>query len=460
MKKICIILSLGVAVYGFSRCNKSEAFPAAGYDDRLSGGSFTVLDASTHAFTQAISGLTDRQQVVHNIGDGTFDQVFVAAPAPHFGGLGPIMNNIACVNCHRNDGGGFPTTGSSNSGMLMRISIPGMDPYGGPLAAPGFGVQIQDQALLGTVPEASTSISYTDLPVTYPDGTTVTLRNPSYSLTNPYIALPAGYLLSPRLAPRLVGEGLLENIPESTILSFVDAGDQNGDGITGKANYVYDSYTKKTELGRFGLKANTPTLLMQVATAYQQDMGVTSYAQPVESCFGQSQMNQVGPADTDPELADSLLNYVTFYVQTLAVPARRNVNDSTNVRGLALFNQINCSGCHRQTMYTGVNPAINLSSQRIHPYTDLLLHDMGSNLADGRPDYLATGSEWRTTALWGLGLLQTTNGGTGYYLHDGRARTVEEAILWHDGEAAKAKQGFMQLSQTDRAALLQFLGSL
>ena len=451
---------LGVLVYAFSRCNKSGVFPASGYDDRLSGGSFTTLDASTQAFKQSIDGLTDRQQVVHNIGDGTFDQVFVAAPAPHFGGLGPVFNNIACINCHRNDGGGFPSFGSSTSGMLLRISIPGSDEHGGALAAPGFGLQIQDQALLGTVPEAVGTIGYTNQPVTYPDGTVVTLRKPAYSLTNAYLALPAGYLLSPRLAPRLVGLGLLENIPESTILSFVDAGDQNGDGVTGKANYVYDSYTKKTELGRFGLKANTPTLLMQVATAYQQDMGVTSYAQPVESAFGQSQMSLVGPSDVEPELVDSLLNYVTFYVQTLAVPARRDVNDSTNRRGEALFQQVNCSACHRQTMSTGVNDGINLSSQRIHPYTDLLLHDMGDGLADNRPDFLATGREWRTTPLWGVGLLERTNGQNAYFLHDGRARTIEEAILWHDGEAARAKQQFMQLNATDRAALIQFLNSL
>lgn len=447
-------------IYAFSRCNKAGVLTADAYDDRLSGGSFSILDASTQAFKQSISGLDARQQVVHNIGDGTFDQVFVAAPAPHFGGLGPIFNNIACSNCHRNDGGGFPTTGSNNSGMLMRISIPGQDAHGGPLAAPGFGLQVQDQALLGTVPEASANISYTDVPVTYPDGSTADLRRPAYSLQNPYIALPSDYMLSPRLAPRLVGMGLLENIPESTILSFIDAGDQNGDGITGKANYVYDTYTHKTELGRFGLKANTPTLLLQVATAYQQDMGVTSYVQPAESALGQSQMSLVTSADTSPELVDSLLNDVTFYVQTLAVPARRDVTDSVNQRGAALFTQINCAGCHRTTMYTGVNPAINLSSQRIHPYTDLLLHDMGSGLADNRPDNLASGSEWRTTPLWGLGMLQKTNGGTGYYLHDGRARSIEEAILWHGGEATKSQQQFMQLSKADRAALLQFLSSL
>lgn len=441
-------------------CNKSGTFPDDGYDDRLSGGSFTVLNSSTQAFKQAIDGLTERQQRVHTIGDGTFDQVFVAAPAPHFGGLGPIFNNLSCVNCHRNDGGGFPSTGSSNSGLLLRISVPGMDEHGGPLAAPGFGGQVQDQALLGTSPEASAAISYTDLPVTYPDGTTVTLHKTAYALQNPYIALPAGYMLSPRLAPRLVGLGLLENIPESTVLSFVDAGDQNGDGITGRANYVYNSYTKKTELGRFGLKSNTPTLLLQVATAYQQDMGVTSYSQPEESCYGQSQMNSVGANDPKIELVDSLLNYVTFYVQTLAVPARRDVLDSVNKRGATLFNQINCSGCHRPTMQTGVNTAINLSSQRIHPYTDLLVHDMGDGLADNRPDYLATGKEWRTTPLWGIGLLAKTNGGTAYFLHDGRALSIEEAILWHDGEAAKSKQQFMQLNKTDRNALIHFLNSL
>ncbi|MHA4810523.1 di-heme oxidoreductase family protein [Flavitalea flava] len=460
MKKFYIVIALGVLMYGFSRCNKAGVFPEDSYDDRMSGGSFTTLNESTQAFKQAIDGLSERQERVHTIGDGTFDQVFVAAPAPHFGGLGPVFNNLSCVNCHRNDGGGFPSTGSSNSGMLLRISIPGMDAHGGPLPAPGFGGQIQDQGLLGIPAEASASISYADLPVTYPDGSIVTLHKPSYALQNSYIPLPAGYMLSPRLAPRLVGLGLLENIPEQTVLSFVDAGDKNGDGITGKANYAYDVYTKKTELGRFGLKANTPTLITQVATAYQQDMGVTSYAQIQESAFGQSQMDFINKDDTSPELVDTLLNYVTFYVQTLAVAARRDVLDSINKRGAVLFNQVNCSGCHRPTMQTGVNPAINLSSQRIHPYTDLLVHDMGDGLADNRPDFLAAGKEWRTTPLWGLGLLGKTNGGTPYFLHDGRARSIEEAILWHDGEASRSKQQFMQLGQADRAALLKFLSSL
>ncbi|HTS45476.1 MAG TPA: di-heme oxidoredictase family protein, partial [Puia sp.] len=248
-------------------------------------------------------------------------------------------------------------------------------------------------------------------------------------------------------------------IPESTILSFVDAGDKNGDGITGKANYVHNPYTNKTELGRFGLKANTSTLQLQVATAYQQDMGVTSSVQPVESAFSQEQMKVVS-GDVQPELPDTLLDHVVFYVKTLAVPARRNVTDPDVQEGAVLFNQVNCSGCHRPTMSTDVDVTLpQISNQRIHPYTDLLLHDMGDGLADNRPDYLANGSEWRTPPLWGIGLLQKTTG-TAYYLHDGRARTLEEAILWHDGEAKNARQKFIQLSKSDRDKLISFLQSL
>lgn len=440
-------------------CHKSESFADTGYDERLSGGAATVFDATTHAFSDVIPRLSVRDDRVHEIGDQTFAQTFVAPPSPIFTGLGPIFNNISCVNCHRNDGIGLPTAGFSNSGLLMRISLPGADPHGGPLAVPGFGLQIQDQAVLGAKSEASVSISYTDLPVTYPDGTTVVLRKPDYLLQNPYIDLPSGYMLSPRLAPRLVGIGLLENIPESTILSFVDAGDKDGDGITGRANYVYDGFTNKTELGRFGLKANTSTIALQVATAYQQDMGVTSYMQTSESAEGQAQMGVVS-GDVQPELVDSLLNYVSFYVRTLAVPARRNVTDADVKHGAVLFNQINCSGCHRPTLQTGLSLTLSqISNQRIHPYTDLLLHDMGAGLADNRPDFLATGTEWRTTPLWGIGLVDKTNG-IPYFLHDGRARSFEEAILWHDGEAKNAKNQFMQLSSTQRNQLIKFLQSL
>jgi CxxC motif-containing protein (DUF1111 family) len=440
-------------------CHKEDLLPDDGYDDRLSAGLATNFDVSSHAFTHAIDGLSARDQRVHDLGDQTFESKFVAPPAPVFGGLGPIYNNVSCINCHRNDGGGLPITGSATAGLLMRISQAGADANGGPLEVNGFGLQVQDQAIFGAKPEGGIEITYTEIPFTYPDGTVVSLRHPEYKLLNPYIPITVPYMLSPRLAPRLVGMGLLEKIPESTILSFVDAGDQNGDGITGKANYVYDPYTKRTELGRFGLKANAPTLLLQIAMAYQQDMGVTCYPAPLESAMGQEQYHQVID-NALSELADTTLNYVTFYVKTLAVPARRNVTDPDVKAGSVLFNQVNCSACHRPAMMSGSEPNVpQLSGQRIHPYTDLLLHDLGEGLADNRPDFLASGREWRTQPLWGIGLLQKTTG-TAYYLHDGRARSIEEAILWHGGEARKSRDAFAQLTQQQRTQLMKFLNSL
>jgi CxxC motif-containing protein (DUF1111 family) len=459
MKKIYIVSLISLLVIFLSRCHKAVLTPESGYDDRLSGGNATVFDESSHAFTHPIDGMNARDQRVHDLGDQTFEAKFVAPPAQVFAGLGPIYNNVSCINCHRNDGGGFPSTGSATSGLLMRISQYGMDPHGGPMAVAGYGTQIQDQSVFGYEAEATVSISYVETPFTYPDGSVASLRKPTYMLVNPYLPFGVLYMLSPRLAPPLVGIGLLDDIPDNTIQGFVDEGDQNADGITGKVNMVYDGYTKKMVPGRFGLKANTSTLLLQVATAYQQDMGVTSYVTPTESSMGQSQF----PTATNTgqvELPDSLLNFVTFYVRSLAVPARRNVTDPDVQAGSILFNQINCSGCHRPTIVTGPDFSLpQLSGQRIHPYTDLLLHDMGSGLADDRPDFLATGSEWRTEPLWGLGMLQKTTG-TAFYLHDGRARTIEEAILWHDGEAANAKNGFTGLTAAQRNQLIKFLNSL
>lgn len=459
MNKIFIISGITLLITCLSMCHKADLLPAAGYDDQLSAGSATTFDASSHAFTHAIDGLSARDQRVHDLGDQTFESKFVAPPAPVFGGLGPIFNNVSCINCHRNDGGGLPTTGSATSGMLMRISQAGQDINRAPLAIDGYGTQVQDLAILGARPEALVNITYTAIPYTYPDGTMLTLRHPVYELRSLYTPITVPYMISPRLAPRLVGMGLLEKIPESTILSFVDAGDQNGDGIVGKANYVYDVYAKQTVLGRFGLKANAPNLLMQIAMAYQQDMGVTCYPVSQESSFGQLQYQSVTDIGT-AELADTLLNYVSFYVKTLAVPARRNVTDPDVKAGSILFNQVNCAACHRPTMYTGTEPNVpQLSGQRIHPYTDLLLHDMGDGLADGRPDFLANGKEWRTQPLWGIGLMQKTTG-TAYYLHDGRAQSIEEAILWHDGEAKKSRDAFTQLTAGQRDQLMKSLNSL
>lgn len=449
-------------VIGASMCRKPNASVLdddSRFDSRLSGGMSTFLDVSSGSFSSPVPGLSDHDSRIHDLGDQLFEQSFVAAPAPRFSGLGPVYNNSSCANCHHNDGFGLPTFGGIGSSLLMRISIPGQDAHGGPMAAPGFGGQLQNVGLFGVQPEVHVDLSYTEQLFTFADGETASLRTPTYALSNPYIPLPAGFMLSPRLGPPVFGLGLLELIPESTIKSFTDPTDANNDGIKGRTNYVYNPYTHQTELGRFGKKANTSDLLVQVATAFQQDMGITSYVQPKKSVWGQSQFTYV-PDSVGTDLADSALNAVVFYVRTLAVPGRRNTSDANVKSGEAIFKQLNCSGCHIPTMYTGID--VNLpamSNQRIHPYTDMLIHDMGTALADNRPDYQATGNDWKTPALWGLGMFVKTNG-TPYYLHDGRARTVTEAILWHGGEAQKSKDAFVNLSKKERSDLISFLQSL
>jgi CxxC motif-containing protein (DUF1111 family) len=220
---------------------------------------------------------------------------------------------------------------------------------------------------------------------------------------------------------------------------------------------VWDAVTKSRKMGRFGWKANTASILTQVASAFNQDMGITTSVLPVENSFGQPQYD--GLKD-DPELPDSLLNAVKFYAQTLAVPARRNTTDATIKRGLQLFTLAKCINCHKQTLTTSINVAMpSLSNQVIHPYTDMLIHNMGPGLADNRPDFLAGGQDWRTAALWGVGLFETVNN-PGYYLHDGRARTLTEAIMWHGGEADQSKAYFSNLPKADRDAILKFLKSL
>jgi CxxC motif-containing protein (DUF1111 family) len=456
MKKFCVVCCLLLIVFTGVLCRKAQTFPEESYDPRLSGGAATVFLANSQAFGSEIPGLSGYDAFMHGLGDALFGQTFVSAPAPQFGGLGPLYNNVSCISCHHNDGKGTPTTGLITSSLLTKISIPGTDAHGGALGIPGFGTQYQDKATSSKQAEGKITITYAEEPFTFADGEKVNLRRPTYTASNTYKVLPAGFMLSVRLAPPIFGLGLLELLPETTMLSYADENDANGDGISGKANYVYNPYTGKREIGRFGLKANNPNIQIQVAGAFHQDMGVTSYIFPEENSFGQPQYD---PA-TGTDIADSTLDAVVFYIRSLAVPARRNVTDPVALRGEQLFTQMNCSGCHIPTAYTGIDVRIAaISNQRIHAYTDLLLHDMGTDLADGRPDFLADGNEWRTPPLWGIGLFAKTNG-VPFYLHDGRARTLTEAILWHGGEAAKSKTAFTKLSKDDRDAVIKFLSSL
>ncbi len=427
----------------------------------LSGGDTTIFDATSHAFSQPAPNLSPAALDEHLEGDVEFEAVFVTAPAVVNPGLGPIYNNVSCINCHSRDGRGRPPDMDEKLvSMLFRLSLPnsGNEESGNsPIPVPGFGTQLNNRAIYGTPAEGSVKIDYTEQPLTLQDGTRVHLRYPNYSLTNTYHPLPDDLQVSPRVAPVVFGLGLLEAIPEETILENADENDNNGDGISGKPNYVWDVVNKTYALGRFGWKANQPNLLQQVASAYHDDMGITTSLFPLENSTGQSQLKQNKPT---PEVSDEILDVVTFYVQTLAVPARRDVEDPQVKQGERLFAQAQCLDCHIPTLRTGVLTGVpSVSNQTIHPYTDLLLHDMGPDLADNRPDFQASGYEWRTPPLWGIGLVRTVNGHTNF-LHDGRARDLMEAILWHGGEAEKSREIILEMSKSERDALIAFLESL
>jgi CxxC motif-containing protein (DUF1111 family) len=423
----------------------------------LSGGNTTVFDATATAFSLAAPNLAGLSLARHGAGDVAFEIAFVPGPASANAGLGPVFDNVSCESCHEGDGRGRPPLpGEQISSLLFRASIAGAGPHGGPYPVPGFGGQLQLRAIDGFDPEITAVIGYVEQRGRFADGTGFSLRVPRYTLSGVYRPLPAGVLFSPRVAPAVFGLGLLEAVPEGDILSRADPRDRNRDGISGRANYVWDAVRQRTVVGRFGWKANAPTLVQQTAGAYNGDMGVTSPLFPAESCEGQVE----GCARHAPEVDDLTVGNVAFYSQTLGVPARRNLDDPAASAGERLFYAAGCAGCHTPTLRTGALRGVpEVSYQVIHPYTDLLVHDMGDGLADDRPDFQASGREWRTPPLWGIGLVETVNDHTNF-LHDGRARSLLEAVLWHGGEASGARERVRRFSARERAALIAFLQSL
>lgn len=459
MKKLITFSFLGLTILtGFYSCTKNADFRADLNEEVLSGGRQTAFDESGHAYSHMFQALSAQWAQVHEIGDRAFEQTFVSAPAPLNSGLGPIYNNVSCVSCHVGDGRGkVPGSGESAASILFRISQPGVNEHQGPLGIPGFGDQLQHRAIVNTLREADVTITYQEQAGQFADGSTYSLRKPSYTIVQPYTPLPSGVMLSPRVAAPMFGLGLLEALSEADILALADESDANQDGISGKANYVWNVKEQQHTLGKFGWKANQPSLLQQVAAAYNGDMGITTFLFPQESSHGQLQYDGL---QDDVELSDSVLYSVEFYVKTLMVPARRNTTSPEVVKGKQLFLQAGCASCHIPDFTTAVNVAFPpISHQRIHPYTDLLLHDMGDDLGDGRPDFLAGGNEWRTPPLWGIGLTYKVNGHTNF-LHDGRARNLMEAILWHGGEGAASRDKVKAMNPQERNALLAFLGSL
>jgi len=533
MKQKLLVTAVLLSLFGCNSDNsektieKKIAYPD--YTDvKALGGDTTTFDTalSGHAFSTPAVNLSDEELAQHLAGDANFEIAFATAPNeehPEFDGLGPVFNNADCNSCHQRDGrptsivvpkGSAPVMLGSSDGIFLRISIEDNDQqcieqnagnnYCAPVPVPQFSDQLFHRGVLKARSDwsenpaggqADVYLSYQYSEVTYSDGEIVTLKKPVFEVRNPYDApgevkgnnnlsrlFQDDVKFGARNGMPVFGLGLLEAIKEEDILALADESDANNDGISGRANYVFDKIKavnnnpNPISIGRFGWKANAPTVRQQSLGALRGDMGITNPLFPEESIAGTllhdeylARTNYVDTGadlDGEPEADQVFSDDVTFYVETLAVPARRNVDDAAVREGARLFQKVNCTGCHNPSFTTdtdmkiGGEKAINgLEGQVIYPFTDMLLHDMGDDLADGRRDFLATGHEWKTRPLWGIGLTKTVNPGAGF-LHDGRAKTLEEAILWHGGEALKSKEEFMLLNKSDRDSLISFLNSL
>ncbi|MGE0867844.1 MAG: di-heme oxidoredictase family protein [Kofleriaceae bacterium] len=410
-------------------------------DERQQGGTTTVDDRTAYAFDHPASNLSDAQREIHVLGRGPF---LFQWRTPQ---LGPLFNNDACGGCHGGMGRGLSQIGSGpGSQALIRVSMVAGTPAepGGPVPVQDLGLQLQDHASVG-LPEVHAELSWAETSVMYDDGEVATLRVPTVD-----VRLPSGDPLGPnirqsyRQGPPVIGLGLLEAISEPTLLELADPDDANGDGISGRPNRVWSPTLGATMIGRFGHKANVATLRDQTAGAFLNDIGLTNAVFP--------------EPDGMRDVNDEQLVQTTFLMATLAVPIAAPRDDAAE-RGRLRFDEFGCAGCHVPTLVTGDHEIPQLANQTIHPYTDLLLHDVGDALTDARVDFVAEGVEWRTPPLWGIGLTHVVSPDA-TFLHDGRARTLAEAILWHGGEAMAAREAFRMASKADREALIAFLQTL
>ena len=434
----------------------------------LGGANLTVGVTSENAFAQPSGQLATAELRSFTFGNRVFNTNWAVAPASvaGFDGLGPVFNRVSCSACHTRDGRGQPprAPGEALESMLVRISVPGRDIHGGVLPVPHYGDQLNERAIPGVPAEGRTVVHYEERRGRYPDGTAFSLAFPRYEFVDlAFGPWPADVRYSPRVAPPVFGLGLLETVPEHVVLEAADPDDEDGDGISGRPNRVWDAESGRTVLGRFGWKANQPSLRQQNAAAALGDIGLTSTLYPEQNvAVGQDAAARApsGGEGGAPELGSGYLERLTLYIRVLAVPAARNLGVPMVRAGARLFEELGCGACHRPTLRTEDQPTLPLLAwQTIHPFTDLLLHDMGEELADDRDDFAASGREWRTPPLWGIGLVEVVNRHT-RFLHDGRARSLEEAILWHGGEAARVRDSFVHLDRGERDSLLAFLRSL
>lgn len=448
--------------------------------ETMSGGAATSTKlVNRDAFSNFSANLSFEEEESFKLGNALFRKLWVVSPSSTQAsdGLGPLFNARGCQNCHLKDGRGRPPLGDEAAvSMFLRLSVPHRTADEAAalenrdiqsLPEPVYGGQLQNFSAPGHEPEGRMVVTYTEDPVTLGDGTIISLRRPAYAVDDlRYGPMDPDVMLSPRVASQMIGLGLLEAIPEPDILAHADPEDADGDGISGKAAFV-KMPDGSLALGRFGWKASMPTIRMQSAAAFSGDIGISTpdfpdawgdCTQAQAACLSAAHGVQANLGDE--EAPEDVIALVTFYSQNLAVPARRDVDDPDVLAGKQLFYDTGCASCHTPKFVTSreaEGPAQRF--QLIWPYTDMLLHDMGDGLADNRPDGDADGREWRTAPLWGIGLTETVSGHT-LFLHDGRARNLTEAILWHGGEAQAARDGFADMQAEDRAALIRFLESL
>ena len=464
MRLARIAIGMLAALWAMSPAVPSAPSGSGQLEPAASSGSIsTAIIESEQAYQQPASVLNARELEQFAEGRKNFAQHWVVAPSIlGLWGRGPTSNAEACTDCHEHGGRGQAPADVTQpmQSMLVRLSIPGAGPHGGPNPHRVYGDQLQNEGILGRVPpEGDPRLTWDARSVTMADGEIAQLRAPTlkFQALN-FGPFGAEVMTSMRVAPSLIGVGLLDAVSEDTIRAL--EADQRRRGLRGHSNRVWDLINNREALGRFGHKANQPSVEQQIFLAYHADLGVTSRWFPEENCTEVQFECLAEPPGGHPELPTEFVDPVLFFARALAAPARRNIDDAQVRRGEALFHLAGCDGCHAPTLETGDYAALPVLSHRtIHPYTDLLLHDMGEGLADGRPDFRAGARDWRTTPLWGLGLSRGVNGNDSL-LHDGRARNATEAILWHGGEAQSARDAFRGMPKADREALIAFLRSL
>ncbi|HTV20346.1 MAG TPA: di-heme oxidoredictase family protein [Polyangiaceae bacterium] len=458
---LCLALSLVVV----PACSSSEGSGVQDGEDQPGGATTNDLLFGSNAFLPAAHNISYDNMRMFQTGNAFFNQAWTEAPSSNTArdGLGPLFNARSCSTCHFKDGRGRPPLDGENglSSMLFRIGAPGTPPGEAPLSDPGYGDQLQPNGVDGVPGEGTPQIVYTSVAGQYADGEAYELLAPAYSIDAPsHGPFVDGLRISARVAPAMIGLGLLEAIPESRLRELEDPDDADGDGISGHLNVVWDVEAQQSAVGRFGWKAEQPSVRQQAAGAFVGDMGITSSIFPNQECTTAETECHAAPNGGEPEITDDLFARVVRYSELLAVPARLEFEADDVLRGKAVFSDLGCQSCHTPSHRTSDSAALEeLRDQSIWPYTDLLLHDLGDALSDDRPSFGAAGSEWRTPPLWGLGHYPDVNGHD-RLLHDGRARGVAEAILWHGGEAEASKQAFVELDASTRLDLIAFVESL